>query len=222
MTRDFERQLDAFSVPETRGRIESYFKKYWLDGAEYLENWLPIQESIFDSQAKHLPDLMFKPNFELLPLAGINIFTSEEDFGLLQSCMKQTGDNYFVIVQNEKVIIEFYDPENGYGVHPFLRFKYPVDISWDEMMSGGYISIELLQGAAKDYFVFGDGGTWGRYVANSYENPSAIPEFSTPLNIMGFKKEYSEIFRTNFEHLIEPEIISRWLPDSYKQLLGTN
>lgn len=83
------------------------------------------------------------------------------------------------------------------------------------MMSGGYISSELLQGATKDYFIFGEGGNWGRYVANSYENPSVL--FSTPLNIMGFKKVFSELFRSNFEEVLrlESHVIAQFLPDSY-------
>lgn len=224
MIRDFDKQLNTFSVPETRERTEMFFQKYWLNGAEYSEKWLPIQESVFDSNAKYLPDLMFNRNFEILPLLGLKVFTSEADFVSLQDCMRLAGDEYFVIVQNKNVVIRVYYGEHGkddWRVHPLLRFRFPVNISWAEMFSGGYISIELFQGAAKDYFIFGDGGNWGRYVANSYANPNAAPMFSTPLNIMGFKEEFSELFRKNFEEVrqleshITPE---NFLPDSYKQL----
>jgi hypothetical protein len=228
VTKDFDKQLSIFSVAETREWTELYFDKYWLDGAEYSETWLPIQNSVFDSRAKHLPDLMFNPNFELLPLIGLNVFTSDKDFAAMQACMKQTGDKYFAVVQNKNVVVKVYYGEHGeddWRVHPLLRFRFPVDISWDELMSGGYVSTELFQGAAKDYFVFGDSGNWGRYVANSYANPSAIPMFSTPLNIMGFRPEFVELFRESFDEVrrlepyTTPEIL---LPDSYKQLPGSS
>lgn len=220
MTKDYEEQLRVFSTLENRTQAEAYFQKYWLSTDEYNKKWLSVQNSIFDVQAKHLPDLMFNGGYELLPLAGVNIFTSEKDFLSLQNCMQETGDEYFAVVQNENVVIKFYFGDDKWDVHPLLRFKFPIGISWEEIMSGGYVSIELFQGAAKDYFVFGDSGNWGRYVANSYENPAALPTFSTPLNIMGFKKEYSEMFRKNFEHLANQKIVSAWLPDSYKQLSG--
>lgn len=92
-------------------------------------------------------------------------------------------------------------------------------------MSGdGYISIELLQAATKVHFIFGNSGTWGRYVANDYVSPSIEPSAHTPLNIMAFKDEFSELFRNNFEELrrlelnITPE---KFLPASYKQLPGS-
>jgi hypothetical protein len=218
MTKDFDKQLRMFPTPEIRAQAEAFFEKYWFNTDEYKEKWLSIQNSIFDHQAKHLPDLMFNDNYELLPLEGGNIFTSKEDFSTLQRCMREVGDNSFAVVENERVVIKFYDPEGGWGVTPFLRFKFPSEVSWEELMSGDPISVLLfqVQGAIKDYFVFGDGGNWGRYVANDYANPTAAPLFSTPLNIMGFKKEYSEVFRKNYEHLIKPEIISDWLPDTYK------
>ena len=219
---DYNEQLNTFFEEETREQTESYFEKYWLDKDEYIKKWLPIQESIFDSKAKHLPDMMFNKNFELFPLVGGNIFIVERDFALLQDCMRQTGDTHFVIIQNKNVIVEVYYGENDFRVHPLLRFKYPINISWNELMSGGYVSTEIFNGGPKDYFVFGDSGSWGRYVANSWIQPSNATGLN-PLIIMGFKKEYSEIFRNNFEQLrlLEPEItpeilFSEWLPDSYK------
>lgn len=222
---EYEEQLNIFSVDETRIQTKEYFEKYWLGEDEYLETWFPIQESIFEGTAKHLPDLMFKNEFQLLPLVGGNIFTSEKDFAALQNCMKYTGDSYFAIVQNKNVVINFYFGNDDWREHPLLRFRYPTDVSWDDLMSGGYVSIELFQGAAKDYFIFGNSGTWGRYVANDYACPFIEPATGTPLNIMGFKGEFSELFSKEFEEVrrlnsqITPEtLVSKWLPDAYKRL----
>jgi hypothetical protein len=212
MIKDYQEQLNTFFEEETRQQTESYFEEYWLDENEYIEKWLHIQDSIFNREAKHLPDMMFNIDFELFPLVGGNIFTAEKDFTLLQNCMSQTGDKHFTIVQNKNVVIEVYYGENEYRVHPYLRFKYPTNISWNEMMSGGFISSELFQSCYKDYFVFGDSGYWGRYVANEYVHPANLAGFNS-LNIMGFKKKYSEVFRKNFEQLrllgpeISPEVL---------------
>jgi hypothetical protein len=200
--KDYYEQLNTFVEDETREQTTSYFDKYWLNKEEYIEKWLPIQNKIFDSKAKYFPDMMFNSDFQLIALRGGLIFT-EEDFYLLQNCMNQTGDKYFVIVQN-------CSEENPHQEQPPLRFKYPANVTWDELMSGGLVSLELFQYPFKEYFVFGDTGTWGKYVANDYEKP---------LDIIGFKKNYSEVFKRNFKQLIEPEIITEWLPDVYKQKL---
>jgi hypothetical protein len=229
MIKDYDEQLNAFSVPENRDQAEAYFEKYWIDSDEYQQRWLPIQRSIFNDKARHLPDLMFNDGYEIFPLVGGNIFTSKDDFLSLQNCMRETGDTSFALLENEKVVIEFYGTDGGWRTTPSVRFKFPADISWEELMSGGSASTVLfqVQGAIKDYFMFGDSGTWGRYVANDYASPTIEPAVGTPLNIMGFKREFSELFRKQFEKVqrLNPEItsevlLSEWLPDSYKHLPG--
>lgn len=199
MMKDYYEQLNAFTENETREQTALYFEKYWLDNREYMGKWLPIQNAIFDSKAKYFPDMMFNSGFRLIPLRGGLIFT-EEDFALLQECISQTGDKYFTIVQN-------CSEENPHNEQPCLRFKYPSNITWGEIMSGGLVSLELFKYPFKEYFVFGDTGTWGKYVANDY---------IYPLDIIGFQKEYSDVFREHFEPLIEPEIYSEWLPNTYQ------
>lgn len=226
MIKDYEHVFKTFWDEETREESVYYFEKYWLDRAEYLEKWLPIQDEIFNSKAKYLPDIMFNDEFDLFPLVGGDIFVSERDFASLTDCLRQTGETHFVIVQNSHVPIGYYDSENNFIEHPQTRFKYPSSISWPEIMSGGDAASEHFHNGCKDYFVFGDSGNWGRYVGNSYTKPTNL-ESSNPLNIMGFKEEFSELFRTKFDEVrrLEPEItpeilLSEWLPDSYKQLTG--
>ena len=214
MRKDFQEMLDIIYDDAVRTQAENYFVKYWLDKDEYFSKWLLIERSIFDPWARHLPDLMFNNGFELFPLVGGDIFVSKEDYSCLQRCMAETGDDYFVIIQNRNVVVEGF---------PFTRFKYPAKSTWDELMSGGIIGSEHFNNGCKDYFVFGDSAVWGRYVANSWIAPENRTGLN-PVNIMGFRKEYSEIFRKNFERIrlqepqITPEILfNEWLPDSYKE-----
>jgi len=222
MIKDYDEILNTVLDEETRKQAELYFEKYWLGEDEYFEKWRPIQESIFDLKARYLPDMMFSVGFELFPLVGGDIFVSERDFTILQHCMRRTGDEQFAIVQNRNVVV------GGGGIEelPFTRFKYPVDISWAELMSGGIAGSEHLNNGCKDYFVFGDSGNWGRYVGNSYVKPENQVS-ANPINVMGFKKGLSDMCRNNFEEVrrLEPQItpeilLSEWLPDSYKQLSG--
>lgn len=215
MTEDFQPLLDLIEDEESRSLAESYLVKYWLGNDEYFQKWRPIERSIFDFRAKHLPDLMFNDGFDLFPLVGGDIFINENDFLSLQRCLREVGDQYFVVVQNTNVMIE--------GM-PFVRFRYPINCRWDELMSGGVIGTEHFNNGQKDYFLFGDSAIWGRYVANSWVIPENRIGFN-PLNIMGFRKEYSALFILNFQQFrldepqITPEILfNEWLPDTYKEL----
>lgn len=226
MLKDYAKVLDPILDEATRIEGVPYFEKYWLNGADYLDSWLFIQNQIFDCKTKYLPDLMFNEGFELYPLVGGDIFVSEKDFLAVIECSKKCGDAFFVMVQNRHVHVGNYDAKGEFDEHPLVRFKYPSNIAWAEIMSGGHAATEHFNNGCKDYFVFGDSGNWGRYVGNSYVKPGNEVS-SNPLNIMGFKKEYSELFGKNFEEIrrLEPQItpeilLSEWLPDTYKQSQG--
>lgn len=142
--KEYNEILDTIRVAEMQNEAEVYFQKYWLDKDEYFEKWRSIQNSIFDSRAEFLPDMMFNNGFELYPLVGGGIFVSRQDYECLQYCMGETGDESFVVIQNKSVVVEGW---------PFTRFTYKVDSTWDELMSGGIFGSEHFNNPVKDYFV---------------------------------------------------------------------
>lgn len=176
---------------------KSYLEKYWLNMNEYEKKWAHIQNNIFNKDFKYLPDSVFLEGFALIPMIGGTIF-SEDDFEALKRCMKETKDNFFVIIQNT------FEQQNSSA----FRMKYPSNISWNELMSGNYISTVLFEMFHNEYFIFGESGLWGKYIAND--------EFP-PLDIVGVKKEFASIFVDSFKDLREEkqETIDS-LPDSYK------
>lgn len=179
---------------------EEYLQKYWLPEQEYLSVWKPIQDTIF-VQGKSLPDLIYHPEFEIMVLRGGCLFL-EEDFKQLHKAMQEVGEEYFVIIQHSQ---EFTDGE------PIFRMKFPVNITWEELTSGNYISAVLLEMSYNEYFVFGKNGRYGKYSANDYEYP---------MDIIGFKPELASIFRERFKQSKEEqEEIQEWLPQKYKELI---
>ncbi len=179
---------------------EKYLQKYWLTDQEYQKTWKPIQNRIFN-QNKSFPDLIYRSEFEVIALRGGCLF-AEEDFKQLQKAMEKVGDNHFVIIQHSQ---EFTEGE------PMFKMKFPVNITWDELTSGNYISAVLLEMSYNEYFVFSKSGNWGKYSANDYEQP---------LDIIGFKPEYESIFREQFKQSQEEwEEIKEWLPPRYKEII---
>lgn len=192
----------SYTIPESEWGNEelarSYLEKYWLSQAEYEKEWQPIQDQIFINQEKGLPAQIFSASYELMALRGGAVL-EEIDLEALQKCMLFLGDEYFVII------------ENTYGGkldEPPFRMKYPVNISWRELMSGNFISSIIFEMYYNDYFVFSNSGVWGMYVASEYDNP---------LNIIGFKPKHRYIFNKNITQSEEEwkEIKEHWLPSDY-------
>lgn len=179
---------------------EEYFKKYWLLEEEYQKVWRPIQNKIF-IEGESLPNFIYSPDFKMIALRGGCLF-AKEDFELLQKAMQEIDEKQFVIVQHSQ---EFTHGE------PMFRMKYPVNITWEELVSGNYISAVLFEMNYNEYFVFGESANWGKYSANDYEYP---------LDIIGFKSEYATIFKEHFElSKEEQDEIREWLPPKYKEIV---
>lgn len=218
MEKKVQKILERFSVPETRDISEVYLKEYWLNEEEWQSNWQLLKDKIFRKEATCLPDMLFKQDFTLLAFMGGVVFV-EDDFKTLQKCMLEAGDEWFVIVENQHMQPKFKGNDGETILDPLLRFKFPVEISWNELLNGGLLSMEVFQNACKEFFVFGDSGKWGKYAANEYWDTSVDPA-GTPLDIIGFKPELAPIFQEHFKQpKEEQEEIREWLPQEYKKLI---
>ncbi len=180
---------------------KEYLYKYYLSEDNYLRRWQPIQDQIFYRENIGLPEVLFRESFSMAANRGGVLF-EQEDFEKLKKCALELGDENIVIIQN--------DFDRDLNVPP-LRMKFPVDISWIELMSGNFISTVLFEMFSNEYFVFSESGTWGKYSANDYEHP---------LDIIGFKPEYEQIFKGYFSQPPEEwEEIKEWLPPKYKKII---
>jgi len=198
MEKSFQKVLDFFSEPKTQHISEEYLKKYWLDESELRNYWQPLKDKIFCSKSSCLPDV----NFETL-----------------QNCMFKAGDKWFVVVENKYTQPVITGNDGQVMAHPLLHFKFPIEITWKELLNGGLVSMELFETSYKEFFVFGNSAKWGKYAANEYWNASADPA-GTPLDIIGFKPELAPIFRECFKQSKEnQEEIREWLPQKYKKLI---
>jgi len=182
-------------IPENqwgdKGLAEVYLRKFWLSEQEYLDTWKTIQEGIFRidkgiyvgdkwfPSPSLLPDLVFAQGFEMIAQPGGCLFC-KKDFEQLQKAMQEVEEEYFVVIQRSQ--------DYTYG-EPMFRMKFPVNIDWEELTSGNYISAVLLEMGFNEYFVFGKSGNWGKYVAT---------DSLYSLDIIGFKPELSAIFEEQF------------------------
>ena len=208
MIKDYKKVLKHFNDLDAKKRSEKFLEKFWLSLQELNDFWLPIKDKIFYSDSEDLPDLMFKEGYELMAQRGGILFTKEE-YHALQNCMRIAGDKYFVFIENKLSRIEESDL-------PHLRFKFPVETTWDMLNNGDEdfpdISFDILFIMNKHFFVFGDSGKWGKYAASNY--------YDTPLDIIGFKPEISAVFIESFNQSVqEQKEIKEWLPEDYKRII---
>lgn len=179
---------------------EQFLQKYWLSEPEYLTKWKPIQNQIF-IRDKCLPELIYDAEFKIMALRGGCLFL-EDEFKQLQNALIETGENFIIIIQHTS---DFTEGE------PLFKMKFPVNINWEELMSGNYISAVLFEMNYNNYFVFGSNDNWGKYSANDYE---------IPLDIIAFKEEIEPIFKKHFKQDIEEyEEMIEILPKEYKKIV---
>lgn len=196
---DFQGLLEAYSFPKSYGRTKGYLKNYWLSKNEYLEKWESIQSKIFSLNTA-FPEMVFRSGLIILARKGGVLF-EKTDFELLQECLSMTKDRFIFIIEDYDEV----HPPHDSG--PGLRFKYPFDIRWDEMNIEEGLSYELFKRPIRNYYVFGDSGKWGKYVAN---------DSKFPLEIFGFHKDYESIFFEKFKNSKkEMKELVGWLPDPY-------
>lgn len=178
---------------------ENYLERYWLYSAEYESAWKQVQDRVFANQNLGLPEMVFSPGYELQASRGGCLFVQEE-FERLQECFQAISEKFLFVVENTF---------GGRVKEPIFRMKFPTGISWGELTSGNFASAILLEMPHKEYFVFGESGTWGKYVANDYESP---------LDILGFKWEVANVFRGKFKlSETEEREIAEVLPLAYRK-----
>lgn len=174
-----------------------YLEKYWLSEDEYLNYWRPIQDKIFIDEHE-FPENMFQLKFRLIFNWGGCLFDIE-DFMKLQKVMKRMGEKYFVVI--------LHSSDFEHWNHEF-RMKFPVDITWEELINGNYISALFLEMSYNNYYVFGENGLWGRYTASDY---------FYPFDIYGVQNQCYNLFQEEFElSKKEYEDILTLLPPEYK------
>jgi hypothetical protein len=193
---------DNVDLVEVYPESKEYLEKYWLAEEEYVSHWKPIQARIFDPKVDRLPARIFLPEFKLMSFLGGGTF-AEKDFLLLQACMRELGEQYFVVIENTSVsdeVDEGFKAEKTKFPGKPLKFKYPVAIKWEEIYTGDLLTTEVISGFVGDEFcVFGESDLWGKYAANDYYASDIYPP-GGPLDILGFKASCAELFQTTFHN----------------------
>jgi hypothetical protein len=174
-----------------------FMDKYWLPCEEYLNRWKPKEEQLFLS-GKTLPGMVFQGDFRIIAIRGGSLF-AKEDFEMLQRALLMIGETDIVIVQCGQ---EYHPGE------PMFRMKFPVNILYEELMLGNYISAVLFEMSFNDYYVYGSKGTWAKYVAT---------DFTYDLDLIAVHPTQASNFVKQFDPIrLAWNDLERWLPLTYR------
>lgn len=157
---------DMFGVSNTKA-VESYSRAlrflsdFALDDNQYLQECVPIMQSVFNPVKANEFDIhtssfniLFQKGFNMSLQISSPMFT-EETYCFIQIIFQACGDHYFYIVE---------DSADNAAFH----LKIPTTTSWKQLLSGGFISAVLFNMPYNNYRVFGDSGSWGKLC--NYEN----------------------------------------------------
>ncbi len=154
------------SEEESYRKGKDFLQKYALDNDTFLMECVPTMRKIFRYGEKQELDLrqqlvtqFFHNEYLIFPYITTHIFLDEEHFLLTQSMGKALGESYIYIIEDE-TCEECHDAA--------FKLRFPVEVSWDELCSGGCVSDALFKVMHNCYYVFGDSGEWGKWC--DYEN----------------------------------------------------
>lgn len=177
-----------------------YLEKYFISPDNFQETWGSTQEELFDPATRNLDRLVFRKSTAVFPQIGGVALTSSS-LKEIKLVMQEAGDKEFVLISSAE--------SQNRSETLILRMKYPITVSWEEVMSGGFISTVLFEMGHNDYFIFGKSGLWARYVANDYEIP--IDLFSVDDSLVSAVKQYFQLAE------IQAEQLKPVIPDYYKE-----
>ena len=124
--------------------------------------------------------MLFQPDFETTLHISSPMFT-EETYNLFQKICQECNDHFFYIVEDS-------DEDTAF------QLKIPVTTSWEQLLSGGFISTVLFKMPYNNYRLFGDSCSWGKWC--DYENSWADYE------IFGCKLDIPEVINYNQEQAL--------------------
>jgi len=153
---------------EAIAKGENILQNYWLEDDEYNSKWLSLEREFFVENTMP-PDYVFKKDVRVfgIDLTGLPFF--EEEYSFFQKFLKAANEKNFVIIENASYnSTNINNPRRVQDKErePRLKFKFPADISFEELQSGGIVSDIIINGEySKDYYIFGESALWGKYAA---------------------------------------------------------
>lgn len=188
---------------KSRHKAEEFLKSYALGNKDFQQKCLPLMQNVFKHSnncefdiRKSSANELFQEGFQTYIHISSPMFT-EESYLYIQKICKVCKDEYFYIVEDNNDSSAF-------------QLRIPATTKWENLVSGGFISIVLFNMPYNNYKVFGDSGNWGKWC--DYDNPWVDYE------IFGTKVDFIDV--KNYNSLMElSEKELSYLPEKIKEIM---
>ena len=135
---------------------EQFLEKYWMLEKTYDDVWFPIFERIFGDIGYSVSEVQFPEQYVVGLMLGGCLFL-ESDYLAFTKYLLSIGEAEFAIVRFNN---------SAQFVDTGIRLVFPVGTSWEEFMSGGFVSKLVAFGTIGACFVVGRSGNWGIFTDN--------------------------------------------------------
>jgi hypothetical protein len=156
-------------VPAARG----YLERYWLPSAD-LSEWHTRAESVFGAQALSATEPVFPDDWKLRPMLG-GVVMIESQWVALRRLAGLAGDQEIAVLE------KFGSAESD---DPPIRLRFPVTATWQDLLSGNFMSSIVFEMLYKEYLVLGNSGSWGMFSATEHEMPFNIVALTGALDAL--------------------------------------
>ena len=160
-----------------------FLEKYSFINRSIPTEWILSKERIFNLPFKKedylYPTHVYKDGFVSSCKQSGALF-DKTGYEALQSSLSNMGENQLFI---EKVQ-ECYDPRP-------LFLSLPVRLSWEELLSGGFIVSFLIDFPHGFFFLFSPSALWGLFIAN---------DALFDVEILGVKSKYQSCFSPYYQY----------------------
>lgn len=156
--------LRKFSESDNTSDSKIYLDKFFIDNTIKRKTLLDEKDKIFRYSTfndKEDSDFLFFKLDYCISFTRAGLLLTENDFLLIKKNMIECDESKFYII--EDFDIEHEDEA--------FFLEYPADINWNTISQENSITYQLFSRPIRNYFIFGEKGQWGRYVANDFTYP---------------------------------------------------
>lgn len=162
-----------------------YLEKFFIGYEELYETYMPKIEKLSlpqrDSLKRHHTDPIFQEGFS---------YTIKEGGYPLDDVLWDRYCNVSRELGGSEIIVVEHLFENSTLSKKALRLRFPVDTSWETVLSGNVFSVPLCWTDYYPFYIFDDTGEWGVFFSAEY--------WFFAFDFIGFRPEHESVFRKYF------------------------
>jgi len=158
--KEYDQLKAKYAFPATSHLTDAYLDSFYLSNADYQRQYLSIQERVFCKPNLTEDDCIFFPSFKTYQYGASLVFTRKK-YELLQKLLSQTTDSSILLIEDDATLPSAH----------LIKLIINKNCNWINLsVKDEGICYEVFGRPVRNYFVYGNSGTWGMYNANDWRH----------------------------------------------------